>query len=211
MRQWSVGVLEYWHEAPLPHRSITPPLCFLARMNTKNTWIWIIVAAGLFAFIVLLKQFGVKPPVGPLPVLPGFKAAEVTSIQVHPAAQSVIRAERTNGAWQLTKPVSYPAQAISIESLLAALEQLLPASQISATEMRNRPNADAEFGFEPPQVSLVIQIPDARKQILIGNPTAPGDQVYLQVVGVGAYVVTAELLKLIPRTADDWRDTALVD
>ncbi len=180
-------------------------------MDTKNTLMWIIVAAGLFAFIFLLKQFGGKPAVGPLPVLPGFKAAEVTSIQVHPAAQPVIRAERANGAWQLTKPVSYLAQAISIESLLAALEQLMPASQISASELRNRPNADAEFGFEPPQVSLVIQIPDARKQILIGNPTAPGDQVYLQVVGVGAYVVTAELLKLIPRTADDWRDTALVD
>ena len=180
-------------------------------MNPKNTWIWIIVAAGLFAFILLLKQFGGGPAVGLQPVLPGFKAAEVTSIQVHPAAQSVIRAERTQDGWQLTKPVSYLAQAISIESLLAALEQLVPASQISATELRSRPNADAEFGFEPPQVSLVIQVPDARKQILIGNPTAPGDQVYLQVVGVGAYIVTAELLKLIPRTADDWRDTALVD
>ena len=67
-------------------------------MNPKNTWVWIIVAAGLFAFILGLKHFGGKPAVGPLPVLPGFKAAEVTSIQVHPAAQSVIRAERTNGA-----------------------------------------------------------------------------------------------------------------
>jgi len=180
-------------------------------MNPKNTWIWIIVAAGLFAFILLLNQFGDKPAGGLLPVLPGFKAAEVTSIQVHPAAQSVIRAERTNGAWQLTRPVSYPAQVISIESLLAALEQLMPASQISATELRNRSNADAEFGFEPPRASLVLQTPETRKQILIGSPTAPGDQVYLQVVGVGAYVVTAELLKLIPRTVDDWRDTALVD
>src|SRR6266480_2187396 len=106
-------------------------------MNPKNTWIWIIVAAGLFAFIFLLKQFGDKPAVGPLPVLPGFKAAEVTSLQVHPAAQSVIRAERTRGNWKLTKPVNYAAQAVSIESLLAALEQLMPASQISATELRN--------------------------------------------------------------------------
>lgn len=180
-------------------------------MNPKNTWIWIIVAAGLFAAIFFLKQFESKPAVGPVPVLPGFKGAAVVSVQVHPAGQSVILAERTNAAWHLSKPMSYPAQAISIESLLAALEQLMPVSQITASELRNRTNSDAEFGFEPPHVSLVIQSPDTRKQILIGNPTAPGDQVYLQVVGVGAYIVNADLLKVIPRTADDWRDTALVD
>jgi hypothetical protein len=180
-------------------------------MNPKNTWIWIIVAAGLFAAIFFLKQFGSKPAVRPVPVLPGFKGAAVVSVQVHPAGQSVIRAERTNAAWHLTKPMSYPAQAISIESLLAALEQLMPVSQITATELRNRTNADAEFGFEPPHVSLVIESPDTRKQILIGTRTAPGDQLYLQVVGVGAYIVNADLLKVIPRTADDWRDTSFVD
>ncbi len=180
-------------------------------MNPKNTWVWFIVAAGLFAVIFVLKQFGPKPAVGPGPVLPGFKAGSVTIVQVHPTGQSAIRAERTNASWQLTKPMNYPAQAISIETLLAVLEQLMPVSQITATELRNRSNADAEFGFEPPRVSLVIQSADIRKQILIGNPTAPGDAVYLQVVGVGAYIVNADLLKVIPRTADDWRDTALVN
>ena len=46
----------------------------------------------------------------------------------------------------------------------------------------------------------------------VGNKTAPGDQVYLRVVGVdGAFVADAGWLKLIPRSADEWRDTALVD
>ena len=67
-------------------------------MNPKNTWVWFIVAAGLFAAIFVLKQFGSKPEVGPGPVLLGFKAGAVTMIQVHPTGQSAIRAERTNAS-----------------------------------------------------------------------------------------------------------------
>ncbi len=46
----------------------------------------------------------------------------------------------------------------------------------------------------------------------MGNKTAPGDQVYVRVVGVeGVSVADAGWLKLIPRAADEWRDTALVN
>ncbi len=64
-----------------------------------------------------------------------------------------------------------------------------------------------------PQASLFIQQGDsAIFQLDIGGRTAPGDQLYLQVVGVaGVYVVDADLLKEIPRTQNDWRDTALID
>ncbi len=48
-------------------------------------------------------------------------------------------------------------------------------------------------------------------RVLIGAPTTPGDQVYLEVVGTeGAFVVDADLLKSIPRSANDWRDTAIL-
>ena len=47
---------------------------------------------------------------------------------------------------------------------------------------------------------------------MVGNKTPPGDQVFLRVVGMdGAFVADAGWLKLIPRSANDWRDTALVD
>jgi hypothetical protein len=47
---------------------------------------------------------------------------------------------------------------------------------------------------------------------LVGNKTSPGDQVFLRVVGMdGAFVADADWLKFIPRSANDWRDTALVD
>jgi hypothetical protein len=182
-------------------------------MNSKNTWIWIIVATVLFGVIMVLEQLRPAPPAGPAPLLPGFNSRIVTSVQVGHAGQMDIRAERTNAAWQLTRPFNYPAQAVSIETLLLTLERLGPISHIASSELRRRPDADAEFGFDPPQLTLVLQTRRELQHIFIGKRTAPGDQVYLRVgPGVGgAYLVDAELLKLIPRSADEWRDTGLVD
>jgi len=182
-------------------------------MNSKNTWVWIIVASGLFGVILVLEQLRPERSAGLTPLLPGFNAGIVTSVQVGHAGQIDIRVERTNATWQLTKPFSYPAQAASIEGLLLNLERLGPISHVSSSELRKRPEADAEFGFDPPQITLVIQSRKELQQVFIGKPTAPGDQVYLRVgPGVGGiYLVDADLLKLIPRSANEWRDTGLVD
>jgi hypothetical protein len=181
-------------------------------MNSKSTWVWILIAAGLFAAIVWVEKFGPKPASGPTPLLAGFKAAFVTSVQLGLGDQSEIRVERTNHTWQMTKPVYYPAQAASIDTLLYVLEFLAPAGVIPGGEVRLRKNKDQEFGFASPQATLTIQGRNDHRQMLIGARTAPGDQVYVQVVGVeDVYLVDAELLKAFPRKPDDWRDTALVD
>lgn len=181
-------------------------------MNSKSTWVWLGIAAVLFAAIVVVEKFGPQPPAGPAPLLPNFQASRVTSVQVGRGDQLEIQALRTNSDWQLIKPITYPAQAASIEALLTVLQQLAPAAVISGAEVRQHKNADEEFGFAKPQVTLTLKSGDEVRPILIGSHTAPGDQVYVQVVGTeGVYVVDAELLKLFPRNADDWRDTAFAE
>ena len=182
-------------------------------MNPTNTLRWIVVAAGLFAFIFFYQRHANKPGPGPARILPELSAAAVTRVQVRPATHpDEIRADRTNGTWQLTKPLVYPAQAASIERLLAELEQLTPASYLAARELRNPASTDEEYGFASPQATLLLEQPGYTPRLRIGANTAPGDQVFLQVIGVeGVYVVDADLLKYIPRTVDDWRDTALIN
>lgn len=185
-------------------------------MNSKHTWTWAVVAATLFAFIFFFERGWQKPAPGPEPILPNFKAAAVSSVQVYPAGQFEIRAERVppgGTTWVLTRPISYPAETARIEALLAALERLTPAAPpLTARELRQRPKAGAEYGIENPQATLVIQQDNYSRKVLFGALTAPGDQVFLRVVGVEAiYVVDAGLLKLIPRATNDWRSTAFVD
>jgi hypothetical protein len=181
-------------------------------MNPRNTLRWLIVAVGLFAFIFIYQRRVDQSGVGPTRVLPKLKAAAASSVEVRPVAHREIRADRTSGTWQLSRPVVYPAQAVSIENLLAQLEQLTPASYITAREVRDRPKADEEYGFTAPQASIIIEQPGYTAGLQIGAKTAPGDQVFVRVVGgEGVYVVDADLLKYIPRSADDWRDTTLLD
>lgn len=181
-------------------------------MNSKSTWIWIGLAGLLAGVIFTLEKLGTKPVAVPVPLLSDFKADGVTSVQVTLADQSVMRAERSNEVWQITSPIIYPAQAASIEGLLDVLEQLRPATIIPPNEVRQRPNADEEFGFVNPQATLKILSDQGLRLLKIGARTAPGDQVYVQVVGVeGVYVMEADLLRALPRKLDDWRDTALIN
>jgi len=123
-----------------------------------------------------------------------------------------IRAERTNNTWRLTEPLVYAAQAASIEELLAYLERLAPATYISTSELRRRPARLRNTALLRPRL-LDYPAASGLSYSLAGRRAdGAGDQVYLQVVNSeGAYVVEAELLKLIPQSVNDWRDTALIN
>ena len=181
-------------------------------MNSKTTGIWFLIAAALFALIFIFQHFLRPSATESSRILPELRPPAVTSVQIIPSGALEIRADRTNGMWLLTKPVVYPAQSAAIEALLDALQNLAPAVRVNAAELRNHHNADVEYGFEPPRISLVIETGGQRRQLLVGNKTPPGDQVFLRVVGVdGAFVADADWLKFITNSASDWRDTALVD
>lgn len=178
-------------------------------MNSKTTGVWFVLAALLALFIFAFQHF-LRPAItGSSPVLPQLNPGLVKSIEIIPNDAPKISVIRTNGNWFLNHPLFYPGRTAAIESLLDSLQQLVAAPRISADEMRGHP--DAEFGFDKP-LTMVIQTTDSRRQLLIGNKTAPGNQVYLRVEGVdGAFVVDADWLKWIPHSAGDWRDTSLVD
>jgi hypothetical protein len=181
-------------------------------MNSKTTGIWFAIAAALFALIYIFEHFLRPSAAESSGILPELRPPAVTSIQVIPSGSLEIRADRTNGVWLLTKPIVYPAQSAAIEALLDALQKLAPATRISAAELRNHHDTDVEFGFETPRISLVIETGGRRRQLLVGNKTPPGDQVFLRVVGVdGAFVADAGWLRFIPYSVNDWRDTALVN
>jgi len=185
-------------------------------MTPRNTWLWLTLAMGLFAFIFFFERHWREPEAGPPRVLPGLDGAKVTSVSVFKETRAggrlETRADRSNSVWQLTHPLPYPATAPAIEDLLRALEQLRAVTFLSATELRQHTNTDEEFGFDLPQASLLILQDGQRRQLLVGQHTAPGDQVFLQVVGSpGIFVADAALLKLLPASADDWRERAFVD
>lgn len=179
-------------------------------MSSKSTAIWLALAAGLFAFIFVFERHFKKPDMGPPVVFPGLRADKINSIQIQPSGQRAIHVVHTNNTWQMLEPLQYPAQSIRVESLLTNLQHLTATRFLSAAELKTISEPELQFGFDAPQYSILLD--QKRYLVLLGRRTPPGDQVYLQVVGTeGVFIVDADLLKLIPRTANDWRETALVD
>lgn len=178
-------------------------------MSQRNTWIWLALAGGLFAFIFFFHNKGKKVETTTPKILPNLRPAAVVSLEIVPKDQVHVQAVRTNGTWQLLKPLQCPAHSTSVDHLLALLSQLAPRTFISERELKDRFNSDEEFGFASPQATIVITEPAHRSTLRLGRRTVTGDEVYLQVVGEaeGIYVVDADLLKAIPAKAADWRDT----
>lgn len=180
-------------------------------MKSKTTGIWFVLAASLFAFIWLYDKYLQPAPVVVENLLPGLRATDLTRIQVNPAGQAEIVATRAKGGWLLQKPIVYPAQSAAVETLVGTLEKLVPATRLTAAELSGK-NAETEYGFDNPQFTLLLENGSQRRQLLVGRLTAPGDQVFLRVVGTdGAFVTDAAWLSLIPHNGTNWRDTALVD
>jgi hypothetical protein len=180
-------------------------------MKIKSTTIWLITAVLLFAAVWLVHRHGRGGQSTASGLLPGLRAASVTGIEIIPGGALAIEAQLTNGVWQLEKPFVYPARAAAIEDLLSLLENLSPATRLSAAEIGADKNADAEYGFDNPQYSLQISAGEQQWQLRVGKKTAPGDQVFVRVVGAdGAFVTDANWLQLLPPDAAAWRDTSLI-
>jgi hypothetical protein len=181
-------------------------------MNSKHTLTWFVIAVALFTFIFIYEYFQRMAVPESLEILPGLHPLAVTSVQVFPNNAPEISVARTNDTWFLTQPMIYPAQKTAVDGLLDAVQKLKAALRISPAEIGQTHNANAEYGFDTPQISLVIQSGDDRREILVGNKTTPGDQVFLRVVGEeGVFVTDIGWLQFIPQSANDWRDSALVN
>lgn len=181
-------------------------------MNWKPTWILLGLAGLLFGFIFFYEHHrkGTADN-GPPPPLVAVKPGDVTAVQIRRTNQFLLRAERTNGGWNLTAPLAYPAQPFAIEGLLHALADLRSHTFISLDELADTKRSVAEYGLDIPLATLIVQQGDQRAEILFGAKTPVGDQMYVQLQNArGIHVVNADLFERLPKVANDWRDPTLI-
>lgn len=181
-------------------------------MKSKATLLWFMIAVTLAAAIWLSNLFLRPNTPGEKPIFAGLRKDRATAIEIIPAGAREISVVRTNESWMISTPIVYPAQAAAIDGLLAALQTLTPVTTFTAGEMSTHKNADSEFGFDNPQFKLNVTAGDQTWHLNVGNKTAPGDGVYVRVVGTsGASVTDTAWLNFLPHDVNGWRDTTLVD
>ena len=140
-------------------------------------------------------------------LFPEFQPAAVTRVEFA-RTNLLIRVERTNDTWTLTTPLAYPAQALAINSLVEVCSKLRPQASIPARQVKTL----SDFGLQPPTAVLTLQAGTNRLELRVGTPTPVGEQLYVQVAGRDeVLVVDGRLLDWLPRSANDWRDRALMN
>ena len=180
-------------------------------MKTNTTPIWFVLAAALAVGVWFTEKHFSSAATATANLLAGLRAADVTALEIIPAGERKISLVRTNKTWVMTEPFNFPAQTAAIESLLAGLEKISPTLRLTAEDMKAHPNVDAEFGFENPPFTLDVTAGNQSWHLRIGKKTAPGDGVYVRLIGgAGAFVTDVSWLPLLPRTAAAWRDTSLI-
>lgn len=179
-------------------------------MKSNTTPIWFVLAAALAAAVWFVTKHLQPATPAENALLAGLRAADVTAIQISPAGEREISVSRTNQDWFLNLPVAYPAQTAAIAALLSTLEKLTPALRLGPAEVASK-NADEEFGLDNPQFRIDIAAGDQSWHVNVGRKTAPGDGVYVRLVGgAGIYVTDIGWLQSLPQDAAVWRDTSLV-
>ncbi len=182
-------------------------------MNARSTWLLVLSALALFAFILLFEREPRDPEsrAQSSPVLAGFRADAVTGVEIHQLTNPVLRAERTEGRWRLTHPVQTVAHAPRVERLLSVFSKLDRHSHITARDLASQKASLAAFGLDPPRATVIASQATNQFLLKIGGPTPVGQQVYIQLVGAdGIYFCDAGFLDSLPRSADDWRDTTFL-
>src|SRR5436853_589445 len=125
-------------------------------MNSKSTWRLFFVAIALFAFIYFfeLRPAQQKLTADKEVVFPKLAASAITSVEIQ-TTNFILKAERTNETWRLTRPF-YPAQSTPIEAFLKAVTTLPKRDVINASEVSAQPGRLKDYGLDPPVAILTL-------------------------------------------------------
>src|SRR5256885_3663246 len=180
-------------------------------MNSKGTFYLTVLALGVFAYIFFFERHALDTEQrAQLKLFPDFDAGKVASVEIL-RSNSVIRVERTNDQWQLTRPIIYPAQSTVIENWLGLFHSLNRHLYISAEDLLAHPGGLAAFGLEEPQAIVIIQEGQKKPQLRIGAKTQVGEMLYLQQVGSdGVFVTESAVLDRMPPPATATSDPVVL-
>ncbi len=182
-------------------------------MTWRNTIVLALAALVLGCLIVFVERplrLERTRAQAPPRVLPRFSPEVVSRIEIRSPSNSVVLL-RTGDEWEVHTPTPRRAEASQIESLLRNVAGLRGRSVLTPAELRERPNAAAEFGLNPPAMNLVFSGAGGQYELLIGSRSFNGSRIYYQVVGhPGIFELNASVIDQLPERPERWRERTLI-
>jgi Domain of unknown function (DUF4340) len=143
-------------------------------------------------------------PTSTAPVILKVNPADVTQLVIK--QQEPVTLKKTNGKWQITEPKLYPADQEVVAGVLSTLSGL-NADRIVEEKTSDR----KQYGLDPGQVELDISGKGGTRQLLLGDDTPAGGDVYAalatdpRVFTIASYSKTS-----LAKSLNDLRDKSLL-
>ncbi len=169
-------------------------------MNWRGTLILVLVAIALLALVLFVEAprggpriMNVTPYPTMLPTIVTLESDAAQRITLTRVADDaiVVVARDEDGAWQVVEPVSGPADAMAMGSLLGAVSNLRPTRRFETGILE--PEA---VGLDPAKVIVEIALSDGGSvRVLLGDDNPQGTACYAQVDGDDAvYLINRGLM-----------------
>jgi hypothetical protein len=168
---------------------------------------------GLIVAVVVLGALGGvlywsqhrKPPEEVAPastatVILKVNATDVTQLTIK--QKTPVSVEKADGKWQITQPAPYPADQEAVAGVLSTLSGL-NADRVVEDKASDR----KQYGLDPPAVEVDI----AGKQLLLGDETPAGGNIYAALSGDPRVFTIASYSKTsLDKSLNDLRDKSLL-
>jgi hypothetical protein len=139
-------------------------------------------------------------PVTTATVILKVNATDVTQLTIK--QKTPVTLEKTDGTWRITQPAPYPADQETVAGLLSTLSGLNADRVVEDKASDRKP-----YGLDPPAVEVDI----AGKQLLLGDETPAGGNVYAALAGdPRVFTITSSSKTTLDKGLNDLRDKSLL-
>jgi hypothetical protein len=175
-------------------------------MRLRNTLLLALLLIGLGAYLYFVESKQIEQESKKEKVI-DFNVDDVTAVALTYADRE-ITLEKTDGAWRITKPVTAPADDITVKNLLHAV------ADAEAKKTIDQPPADlAPFGLSQPFVRVKVTTKSGTlPEITVGKTTAVSASTYVQRADQPKiYLTSSAFHSGMDKQVKDLRDKKIVE
>jgi hypothetical protein len=178
-------------------------------MNFRGLIVAVVVLATLGGFLYWSQHHkaaeeSAAVPASTAPVIVKINPADVSQLIIK--QKEPVTLKKTNGQWQITEPKPYPADQEAVARVLSTLSGL-NADRVVEEKASDR----KQYGLDPAQVELDISVKDGARQLLLGDDTPAGGNVYAALTtDPRVFTIASYQKSSLAKSLNDLRDKSLV-
>lgn len=181
-------------------------------MLSSKTTLWLFI---LLALVSAAAWFETRHlPSGGFGAMPSsivsIETAQISRIVIE-TTNTTITCSRTQNQWAIDAPIRCRADSSRIDFVLEMIARTSPRDRVSPRQRKNRGLGLDDYGLVIPKAVVSLEGHDGTSTLRIGADTPSGDGVFVMTSSsYDIYIVDRVLLDLLPKSAGDFRDRALV-